>query len=65
MEVLFSKKKMAELLLFESKKSDRKGLDQDKVSQPFNSMDKRYRKNKLDIKKFQTKANQKCHDTRV
>ena len=42
MEVLFSKKEMAGSLLFESKKSDRKGLDQDKVF--FDLVDKRYGK---------------------
>lgn len=65
MEVLFSKKEMSESLLFESKKSERKGLDQERVSQLFGLIDKRYGKNKLDIKQFQTKANQKCRDTRV
>ena len=65
MEVLFTKEEMSESLLFESKKSDRKGLDQERVSQLFSLVDKRYGKNTLNIKKFKDKANQKCRDTRM
>ena len=65
MEVLFTKKEMSESLLFQSKKSDRKALDTEKVSQLFDLVDRRYSKNKLNIKVFKDKANQKCRDTHV
>ena len=65
MDTLFTKTELSGALLFDSTKSDKKGLDKDKVSLLFDFIDKRYGKNNWEIKKFQAKANQKCRDTKI
>lgn len=66
MDILFTKTELSGALLFaNSTKSDKRGLDKDRVSLLFDFIDKRYGKNTWDIKKFQAKANQKCRDTKI
>ena len=55
MDILFTKTELSESLLFESKKSEKKALDKDRVSLLFNIMDKRYGKHNWDINTFKFK----------
>ena len=64
MDILFTTKEMSESLLFSSKKSEKLGLDRNRVSLLMNFMDKRYGKD-WDLRTFQNKANQKCRDAKM
>lgn len=64
LEVIFTKKELAESLLFQSKKSSKPGLPVDKVQQYLASIDERFGKD-WDLKILTSKVNQKCRDTKL
>lgn len=64
MDILFTKEELSSSLLFKSKKSEKPGLDQERVAKLLSFMDKRYGDH-WDIKTFTGKANQKCRDSKV
>lgn len=61
MDQLFTKEEMGESLLFKSKKSDKPGLDEQRVQKLLSYVEKRY-SNGWDMKTLTAKANQKCRD---
>ena len=63
MDVLFTKEELASSLLFKSKKSEKPGLDGERVQRLLGLLDKRYG-DQWDLKTFSAKANQKCRDSR-
>ena len=62
MDVLFTKEELCKLLLFDSKKSIKPGLDKKKVEEMLGEIDRKFG-DKWDIKIFTAKANQKCRDS--
>ena len=64
MDILFTKEELASSLLFKSKKSEKSGLNQERVSKLLMIMDKKYKKDDWDIKTLTSKANQKCRDSK-
>ena len=62
MDSLFTKEELSGSLLFKSKKSEKPGLDEEKVQRMISLMEKRYPKG-WDLKSFTAKANQKCRDS--
>ena len=63
MDILFSKEELSISLLFKSKKSEKPGLESDRVAKLLGFIDKKYG-DTWDLKKFTAKANQKCRDTK-
>ena len=63
LEVIFTKKELAESLLFKSKKSSKPGLPVEKVQQYLTTVDNRFG-GYWDLKKLTSKVNQKCRDTK-
>jgi len=63
MDILFTKEELSKSLLFKSKKSEKPGLDQERVAKLLSLVDKRY--DQWDIKTFTSKANQKCRDSKI
>ena len=64
MDLLFTKEELSKALLFSSKKSEKPGLDKERVSKLMTFIDKRF-SDEWDIKTFTAKANQKCRDAKV
>ena len=65
MDIHFTRTELSTSLLFQSKKSTKPGLDQEKVSKILNLIDRRYGKDAWELKTFTGKANQKCRDTKL
>lgn len=64
LDILFTKEELASSLLFQSKKSDKPGLDQERVEKLLNFVERRYCEN-WDLRTLTSKANQKCRDSSV
>ena len=62
MDSLFTKEELAVSLLYKSKKSEKPGLDENRVAKIINLMSRRY-PDGWDMKSFTAKANQKCRDS--
>ena len=63
MDIMFTKDELANALLFASKKSDKPGLDKDRVGKLMGFLEKRYG-DQWDIKTLTSKVNQKCRDAK-
>lgn len=63
MDVLFTKEELGSSLLFQSKKSNKPGLESEKVAQILNCVQRRYKDTEWDLKTLTSKANQKCRDS--
>lgn len=64
MDIIFSKQELADSPLFKSSRSERLALDQKRVGQLLDIMERRCGEN-WNLHIFTTKANQKCRHTRL
>ena len=62
MDSLFTTEELAVSLLYKSKKSEKPGLDENRVAKIIHIMSKRY-PDGWDMKSFIAKANQNCRDS--
>ena len=65
LDMLFTKDELAVSLLFKSKKSEKPGLDKDRVEKLLKCLEKRYGNDGWDLKTLVAKVNQKCRDAVV
>ena len=63
MDILFTKEELAGSLLFQSKKSEKPGLNRESVEKLLGFLDKRYG-DQWELKTLTAKANQKCRDAK-
>ena len=61
LDILFTKEELSTSLLFKSKKSERLGLDQERVEKMLKLIERRYG-NEWDLRTLMQKVNQKCRD---
>ena len=64
LDVFFTKEELATSLLFKSKKSDKPGLDTERVEKLLKFVERRYGDN-WDLRTLTSKANQKCRDSSI